>query len=63
MPYVGKSSPKASIAARVIKADGRIVDLGVIAGDGKKDPANEEKGRKGRALLDKLNKKEAKHGC
>jgi len=62
MPYVGKSRPKASISARVIKADGTIVDLGVIAGEGKKEPANEEKGRKGRELLTKLFKKETKHG-
>ncbi len=62
MSYDAKARPKASISARVIKKDGTIVDLGVIAGEGKKDLANEEKGRKGRALLDKLFKKEAKDG-
>jgi hypothetical protein len=62
MSYDAKARPKASISARVIRKDGTIVDLGVIAGEGKKDPANEEKGRKGRELLNKLFKKEAKNG-
>ena len=63
MAYVGKvKRPIASIGAVVIKADGTRVDLGTIAGEGRDDPANKKKGAEGRAKLNKLLKKEARHG-
>ena len=61
--YTGRvKRPKGSISARVIKANGRIVDLGTIAGEGLHDPKNLEKGRKGRELLNKLINKEEHNG-
>ncbi|MFA5054137.1 MAG: hypothetical protein WC565_08760 [Parcubacteria group bacterium] len=66
MAYVGHvKRPKASLSAVVIKADGTRVDLGMIAGEGRNDPANLEKGKAGRERLDAMlakEKKEAHHG-
>jgi hypothetical protein len=67
MAYVGKvKRPKASLSAVVIKADGTRVDLGTIAGEGRNDPGNLEKGRQGRQALDAMLKaetsKEVSHG-
>ena len=66
MPYIGKTNrPKASISAVVIKADGTRIDVGTIAGEGRNDPANIEKGKSARARINALLKKEekeARHG-
>jgi len=52
--------PKGSISARVIKADGTIVEIGTIAGEGRDAPENLEKGRKARERLNAMLKKELK---
>jgi len=58
----GVSRPKASVSARVIKADGTIIDLGTIAGEGREDPANMQKGREARERLNRLVKEEEQNG-
>ena len=66
MAYVGHvKRPKASISAIVIKKDGTRIDVGTIAGEGRDDPANLEKGKSARARINALlkeEKKEAHHG-
>ena len=58
--------PIASVSAVLIKADGTRIDIGTIAGEGRDDPKNVEKGKNARArinaLLKKEQKKEARHG-
>jgi hypothetical protein len=59
--FLGKvERPKASISAVVIKADGTRIDVGTIAGEGRDDPANLEKGKSARARINALLKKEKK---
>jgi hypothetical protein len=67
MGYIGKiKRPKASLGAVVIKKDGTRIDLGTIAGEGRNEPDNLEKGRLGREALDAMLKeemsKEVSHG-
>ena len=63
MAYLGKvKRPKASVSAVVIKADGTRIDVGTIAGEGRDDPENLEKGRRARARINALLKKEARNG-
>ena len=58
--------PKASLSAVYIAPDGTKVDLGVLAGEGRDNPANLEKGKAARKAIDKMTKKdqqkEVSHG-
>ena len=56
--------PKASLSAVYIAPDGTRVDLGVLAGEGRDNPANLEKGKAARKRIDKLTEKqkEVSHG-
>jgi hypothetical protein len=58
MKLTGTSKPKARIMARVIRADGEIVDLGTICGEGQDAPENVKKRDAGRAHLKRLCEKE-----
>jgi hypothetical protein len=66
MKLTGTSKPKARIMARVIRADGEIVDLGTICGEGRDEPGNVRKREAGRARLNRVYKgklsKEERHG-
>jgi len=52
--YKGVSMPKARVKARVIRKDGRVVDLGTLCGEGRDDPENVKKREHGRAMLARL---------
>lgn len=57
--------PKSSVSAVYIAPDGTRVDLGILAGEGRDDPANLAKGKAARHRVDQLNakcEKEAGHG-
>jgi hypothetical protein len=66
MKMTGTSKPKARIMARVIRADGEIVDLGTICGEGRDEPGNAKKQADGRARLNRVFNgklsKEERHG-
>jgi hypothetical protein len=51
MPYKGTSLPRATVRARVIRKDGTVVNLGIVAGEGRDEPENVEIREKGRKRL------------
>jgi len=62
MAHVAKQKrPEGRVSARVIKANGEVIELGQIAGPGI-TRADAKKGRDGRKRLNDLFKKEGGHG-
>jgi len=66
MKLTGVSRPKARVTARVIRANGEVVELGTICGEGQDDPENVKKRDAGRERLNRVYKgklsKEERHG-